>query len=289
MNKPYEKYFRDVSHLKKIDIYRFLELYGPQDHSLGHAVKKLVLPGARTGEKPLVVDVKEARDTLDRWLEMREEDKLAGESGVVFENWPEEAEERMIPILQNGNNGEHYDEVNQEVVITSFSDFKEMLKNDGGWNDMPLPPELAIHETLSSLILNETKRKEALSIHILNEIKQKQELAMSNDLEFLMKNQITGDVEALVKLVGKHDEWSVSKDHEVFIIHKSGFSLKIYVAANYSEGGFEVNLHEAMDFLTVIERQMLTSAIEELLFVLSFEDRAKFFKQVWRFVDKQSL
>ena len=259
LNKtPYGKYFRDIRHLKKIDIYRFLELYGPQDHSLGHAVKKLVLPGARTGEKPLVVDVTEARDTLNRWLEMREEDKLAANfedsgkpaSEAVFENWPEEAEERMIPILQNGNNGEHYDEVNQEGFITSFG----YLLSD-----------------------------------ILNEIKQKQELVMSNDLEFLMKNQIADDIEALVKLINKHDEWSINKNQEVFINHKSGLSLQVYAGANHSEGGFEVSLHESMDFLTVIERQMLTSAIEDLLFVLSLEDRAKFFNQVWRFVDKQSL
>lgn len=135
----YGKYFRDIRHLKKIDIYRFLELFEVTDHALGHAIKKLVLAGARTGKKPLVADITEARDTLNRWLEMREEDKLA--SGAVFENWPEEVEERMIPILQNGNNGEHYDEVNQEVVITSFGDLKEMLKNDGGWNDIPLPPK----------------------------------------------------------------------------------------------------------------------------------------------------
>lgn len=70
----YEKYFRDVKHLDKIDIYRFLDLFEVTDHALGHAIKKLVLSGARTGKKPLVVDVTEARDTLNRWLEMLQED-----------------------------------------------------------------------------------------------------------------------------------------------------------------------------------------------------------------------
>lgn len=103
-----------------------------------------------------------------------------------------------------------------------------------------------------------------------------------------MRSQVGNDVEALVNLINKHEEWGINKNQEVFINHKSGFSLQIYASANHSEGGFEVSLHESMDFVTVAERQMLTSAIQGLLFVLSLEDRAKFFTQVWRFVHKGS-
>ena len=73
MNK-YGKYFKDIAKYLKLDIYRILDLYKVTDHTIGHAVKKLLLAGDRTGGKSLVDDVTEARDTLNRWLEMREED-----------------------------------------------------------------------------------------------------------------------------------------------------------------------------------------------------------------------
>ena len=73
MNK-YGKYFKDIAKYLKLDIYRILDLYKVTDHAIGHAVKKLLLAGDRTGGKSLVDDVTEARDTLNRWLEMREED-----------------------------------------------------------------------------------------------------------------------------------------------------------------------------------------------------------------------
>lgn len=73
MNK-YGKYFKDIAKYLKLDIYRVLDLYKVTDHAIAHAVKKLLLAGDRTGGKSLVDDVTEARDTLNRWLEMREED-----------------------------------------------------------------------------------------------------------------------------------------------------------------------------------------------------------------------
>lgn len=72
----YNKYFRDVSHLSTVDVYRVLELFDVTDHALGHAAKKLLLAGLRTGGKGQVVDVMEARDTLNRWLEMQAEDGI---------------------------------------------------------------------------------------------------------------------------------------------------------------------------------------------------------------------
>lgn len=70
----YDEYFRDVKHLDKIDIYRILDLFGVTDHALGHTIKKLVLAGVRTGGKPSFKDITEARDALNRKLEMLQED-----------------------------------------------------------------------------------------------------------------------------------------------------------------------------------------------------------------------
>ncbi|NLY14578.1 MAG: hypothetical protein GXZ10_13305 [Gammaproteobacteria bacterium] len=70
----YEKYFKDVSGYDVIDVYRTHRIFGLNDEVLCHASKKLLLSGVRTGGKTLEQDVKEARDTLTRWLEMLAED-----------------------------------------------------------------------------------------------------------------------------------------------------------------------------------------------------------------------
>ena len=70
----YEKYFKDVSGFDVVDVYRVHRLFGVNDEALCHASKKLLLSGVRTGGKTLEQDVKEARDSLNRWLEMLAED-----------------------------------------------------------------------------------------------------------------------------------------------------------------------------------------------------------------------
>lgn len=56
-----------------LDVYRINMLFplGSIDPSgaLDHARKKLMAPGQRSGNKSIWKDVKEARDTLNRWLE----------------------------------------------------------------------------------------------------------------------------------------------------------------------------------------------------------------------------
>lgn len=68
----YHKYFKDVSALLEIDVYAVHELFHIEDCSgaIQHASKKLLLSGVRTGGKSKYQDIKEARDTLNRWLEI---------------------------------------------------------------------------------------------------------------------------------------------------------------------------------------------------------------------------
>ena len=72
--RKHAHYFRDVSHLREIDVYRVLDLFNVTDPCLQHAIKKLLAAGVR-GVKPAGRDVLEAVDTLQRWLEMRAEDE----------------------------------------------------------------------------------------------------------------------------------------------------------------------------------------------------------------------
>ena len=72
--KKYPKYYKSVTHLDEIDVYQVHNLFNIQDPSgaIQHASKKLLLSGVRTGNKTQYKDIQEARDTLNRWLEMNE-------------------------------------------------------------------------------------------------------------------------------------------------------------------------------------------------------------------------
>ena len=74
MKDKYPKYYKDVSELTEIDVYQTHELFQIQDCSgcIQHASKKLLLSGVRTGGKSKADDIKEARDTLTRWLQIND-------------------------------------------------------------------------------------------------------------------------------------------------------------------------------------------------------------------------
>ena len=69
----HEHYFKDVTHLKTIDVYRVLDLFGVSNPCIQHAVKKLLCSGQR-GVKDTRQDVQEAITSLVRCLEMQTED-----------------------------------------------------------------------------------------------------------------------------------------------------------------------------------------------------------------------
>ena len=72
MAKKYPKYYKDVSDISVLDVYGVHKLFAINDPSgaIQHASKKLLLSGVRTGGKSAYDDIREARDTLNRWLEL---------------------------------------------------------------------------------------------------------------------------------------------------------------------------------------------------------------------------
>lgn len=72
LRELYPKYFKDVKGLTEVDVYQVHDLFQIEDTSgcIHHASKKLLLSGARTGGKSKFNDIKEARDTLNRWLQI---------------------------------------------------------------------------------------------------------------------------------------------------------------------------------------------------------------------------
>lgn len=67
-------YFKDVSRLDSVDVYRVLELFEVVEPAIQHAVKKLLCAGGR-GAKSQPQDVQEAIDSLARWQDMRKEEQ----------------------------------------------------------------------------------------------------------------------------------------------------------------------------------------------------------------------
>jgi len=67
-------YKKDVKHLDYIDVYRIIDLYELHDPCFQHALKKILVPGAR-GHKDLINDINDIIDTMQRKLEMIAENK----------------------------------------------------------------------------------------------------------------------------------------------------------------------------------------------------------------------
>ena len=68
-------YFKDVSHLNKLDVYRVIDLWQITDPALQHALKKVLAAGKR-GAKNQTQDVAEAIDSLVRFQDMQAENGL---------------------------------------------------------------------------------------------------------------------------------------------------------------------------------------------------------------------
>jgi hypothetical protein len=72
--RKHSHYFKAVTGLDYVDVYRVLHLFNVTDPCLQHAIKKLLVAGGRGGGKDITRDVQEAIDTLQRWHEMRGEE-----------------------------------------------------------------------------------------------------------------------------------------------------------------------------------------------------------------------
>ena len=70
----FNHYQKSVEHLKWIDVYRVLVLFGVTNPCLQHAIKKLLCAGQR-GVKDERKDIEEAVSSLVRCLEMQTEDE----------------------------------------------------------------------------------------------------------------------------------------------------------------------------------------------------------------------
>lgn len=73
--KKHSHYYKDVSHLNEIDVYRVIELFGVVDGPIQHALKKLLVTGGRDGKKSKEQDIKDVIASCNRWLEMQAENK----------------------------------------------------------------------------------------------------------------------------------------------------------------------------------------------------------------------
>lgn len=84
VKQKHSHYYKDVSQLDFIDVYRVLQLFAVSDPCIQHAVKKLLVAGGRGAGKDISKDIQESIDSLKRWQEMRLEEN----DGSKFEGRP---------------------------------------------------------------------------------------------------------------------------------------------------------------------------------------------------------
>lgn len=72
IERKHSHYFKDVRHLDYIDVYQVCKLFPVDDDSgaITHARKKLLVAGGRGAGKDMIKDITEARDTLNRYLQI---------------------------------------------------------------------------------------------------------------------------------------------------------------------------------------------------------------------------
>ena len=72
VERKHSHYFKDVRHLDYIDIYELNKLFPIDDDTdcILHARKKLLVCGGRGGSKDMITDITDARDTLNRYLQI---------------------------------------------------------------------------------------------------------------------------------------------------------------------------------------------------------------------------
>jgi hypothetical protein len=72
--RKHSHYFKDVSKFDEIDTYLLARIWGIEDENgaLFHALKKMLDAGKRGGGKGKLKDISEARDSLNRYLEIEE-------------------------------------------------------------------------------------------------------------------------------------------------------------------------------------------------------------------------
>lgn len=70
--RKHSHYFKDVRHLDYLDVYELNKLFPIDDDTdcILHARKKLLVCGGRGGSKDMITDITEARDTLNRYLQI---------------------------------------------------------------------------------------------------------------------------------------------------------------------------------------------------------------------------
>lgn len=119
MSREFSHYFRSVEHIDEVDIYRLLLLFGVTDPCLAHAIKKLIAAGGR-GTKSFETDVRESVKTLQRRLEILEEDRALTSTAV--DEVPSPAFSTLLDVFRKER--EAWDREERE----------QQLKQIGGWN-----------------------------------------------------------------------------------------------------------------------------------------------------------
>lgn len=128
MTNQFSHYYKDVSKLQTVDVYRVLELFNVVNPSIQHAVKKLLVAGGR-GSKDMAKDVREAIVSLERWEAMRNED--IQQPALDAEHWQlsdvVQANNRIYDLLL-GDDAQAYKEAYRYLERSDPQLYAELMK-----------------------------------------------------------------------------------------------------------------------------------------------------------------
>jgi hypothetical protein len=68
--EKYPEYFKEIKPGVWIDVYDVIFIFDITNPAIAHAVKKLLLSGLRTGGKPVLKDLDESIDAIERGIEL---------------------------------------------------------------------------------------------------------------------------------------------------------------------------------------------------------------------------
>lgn len=157
MARKHEHYHKSVGNLHSIDVYRVITLWNVTDPCIQHALKKLLVAGGRGAGKSVDKDIQEAIDSLERWKEMRVEDRTGISDQTVFDTFRGMRHNLTLP--QGDINGDAARrwllELNEFAFNASYPNVEkadeDQAARERGASSLHFESDLALAEYLESL------------------------------------------------------------------------------------------------------------------------------------------
>lgn len=130
------KYHKKIKGVE-VDVYDILHAYEVKSHSIGHAVKKLLMPGQR-GHKDTITDLKEAQASIEREIEILTPPKQYQGLRIQLASLSTELAKRRLK--------EDSKRLKQAIALTKSIKLEQVGWHDNSSRSMPFEDETTVVE-----------------------------------------------------------------------------------------------------------------------------------------------